>query len=227
MKKTKGDLLSNTENVKNSKFIANNTLRINYNDGSSAIRFHNTDIITFRTDNKIVLNSGGYRTLTTKERINKFAPVQLYQNKGLWYINNGSLFYDNCVINSEGKLISKPLQNDKIEAKVKKLKKQISDYCNLITKENLPVPSPGDCWLCNLHDKNNIPMGEFSKDTSHLLSHLKENYLHGSIIVNAMREAGYQDKQIGLHYQMKLIDTFKRSLRKYLQKRLISNIAVK
>jgi len=196
MKKTKGDLLSNTENVKNSKFIANNTLRINYNDGSSAIRFHNTDIITFRTDNKIVLNSGGYRTVTTKERINKFAPVRLYQNKGLWYLNGESLFYDNCIINDKGQLLSKELNKERIEAKVIKLKKQITKYCNLITKENLPIPSPGDCWFCSLHDKNNVPMGEVSKDTSHLLSHLKENYLHGSIIVNAMREAGYQDIKI-------------------------------
>ncbi|MDD4354226.1 MAG: hypothetical protein PHN56_07280 [Candidatus Nanoarchaeia archaeon] len=71
-------------------------------------------------------------------------------------------------------------------------------------------------------------MGELGTDNNdHLITHLKEKYLHGSILVNAMREAGYRDEQIRFHYAGKYFDAFKRSLRKYLQKRLISNIAVK
>jgi hypothetical protein len=69
-------------------------------------------------------------------------------------------------------------------------------------------------------------MGELS-NSDHLFSHLEESYLHGSILVNAMKEYGYNDMQISLHYQMELFDTFKRSVRKYLQKCLISGIAVK
>jgi hypothetical protein len=106
------------------------------------------------------------------------------------------------------------------ENKVTKLKKQISKYCNLITKDNLPVPNGSDCWLCLFMDKE-------GKQKDHLLEHLKDNYLHGSILVNAMRESGYRDEQISLFFHMKLVDNFKRSLRKYLQKHLISNIAVK
>jgi len=225
MKKSKGELLSNTQNVKNSKFIDNNTLRIEYQDGTIAIRLHNTDVVTIK-DNSYILNSGGWRTPTTKDRINKYSPAYISQNKGLWYLDKGKLFYDNCVVNALGELISKPVNID--ENKIKKIKKQITDYCNLITKDNLPLPSSGDCWFCALTDKNNIPMGELgSKDYGHLIEHLKEKYLHGSIMVNAMRETGYTDQSIGLHYHMKLVDTFKRSVRKYLQKRLIANIAVK
>jgi hypothetical protein len=217
--KTKKEILGNTNCIK-SKFVDCNTLKIDFENGSSSIRFHNTDIITFNPDNTIVLNSGGYRTPTTKDRINKFSPVRLYQNKGFWYFNGGSLFYDNCIINNEGKLLSKPLNNEKTENKVKKLKKQISDYCNLITKDNLPLPEPGDCWLCLFMDKE-------GKETDHLLTHIREKYLHGSIIVNAMRENNYRDEQISLFFHMKLIDQIKRSVRKYLQKHLISNIAIK
>jgi hypothetical protein len=220
MKKSKGELLSNTNNVKNSKFVANNTLRIEYENGTTAIRLHNTDVVTFLKNGKIVLNSGGWRTSTTKDRINTFAPVRLYQTKGLWYLSEGKLFYDNCIIDQSGKLISKELKNTAIESKVTKLKKQITKYCNLITKDNLPLPNSGDCWVCSMFDKD-------SKQNDHLLQHIKESYLHGSILVNAMRETGYSDTGIGLHFQMKYIDTIKRSLRKYLQKRLISNIAVK
>jgi hypothetical protein len=61
-------------------------------------------------------------------------------------------------------------------------------------------------------------MGDTTGDNGHILEHVKENYLHGSLLVNAMRETGYSDDQIRIHYGMKLADTFKRALRKYLQK---------
>ena len=201
-------------------------MRIEYLNGTTAIRLHNTDVVTFVNDNKIILNSGGWRTSTTKDRINTFAPVNIYQAKGLWYLSGGKLFYDNCIVNSKGELISKPVKVN--EKKIDLLKKQISNYCKLITKDNLPVPNNGDCWFCLMVDKNKTPMGELgSKDYGHLKEHLREKYLHGCILVNAMRESGYRDEQIGFHYQLKLVDTFKRSVRKYLQKRLIANIAVK
>ena len=226
---TKKELLSGVPNVKTSKFIATNTLRVEYTDGTKVIRLHKTDIITFLKNGNFCLNSGTWRTPTTKERINDNCPARISQNKSIWYLRDGNLFYDNCIINSEGKLISKPLNNSAIENKVKKLKKQISDYCNLITKDNLPYPNGGDCFLCSFHEeKTGKSWGDFcNNDNEHLLNHLKEKYLHGSILVNSMRESNYSDMQIGLHYQMKFADTFKRSVRKYLQKRLISNIAIK
>ena len=224
MKRTKGELLSNTNNVKNSQFVANNTLRIEYTDGRIAIRLHNTDIITFVEDG-CILNSGGWRTMTTKERINSFcSPAHISQSKGLWYLGDGNLFYDNCKIDFEGHLIGKAVKVD--DKKIARLKKQIADYCKLITKDNLPVPDNGDCWFCLLTDKDGVTFGD-KTDSEHLLNHMAEKYLHGSILVNAMRESGYDDRQIGVHYQLKLSDTFRRSVRKYLQKRLISNIAVK
>jgi hypothetical protein len=97
MKKTKGDLLSNTYDVKNSKFVANNTLRIEYNNGTKAIRLHNTDVIT-ETSKGFILNSDGWRTATTKERINTYSPARVWQNNGQWFIGN-SLFYDGIVSN--------------------------------------------------------------------------------------------------------------------------------
>ena len=220
--RTKKDLLSKTENVKLAKVINNNTLSMEYENGKKVIRFHDTDIITFEGNN-FILNSGGFRTKTTKERINEYTPARIQQNKGLWFIQ-GKLFYDNCKINSKGELISREIKVN--ENKINKLKKQIAKYVNLISKDNLPYPDAGDCWDCSLRTKDGQTMGEISK-SDHLLSHLKENYLHGSILVNAMRESGYTDTGINFHYQMKYTNYFKRALRKYLQKRLISNIAVK
>lgn len=220
MKRNKGDLLSNTKDVKNSKFVANNTLEIEYNDGSKAIRLHDTDVVTFK-DGKVILNSGGWKTPTTKDRINRFSPVIVSQQNHIWYVK-GNIFYDGITFDLFGNQLSKKIA-DKTK-KVNKLRKQIKGFVNLLSEDNLPTPSSGDFWFCHLKNKDGKTIGDLSGDNEHLLSHLEEKYLHGSLLVNAMLEAGYAKQQIAFHYQMKFVDTFKRALTRYLQKRLISNI---
>lgn len=237
--KTKKDILENVEKeVLSSKFVAKNTLHIHYVDKSEAIRFHETDVITKLPNGKVVLSSGGWRTATTKERINTYVRQFLSdpnvtrwnflsQNKGVWYIGE-SEFYDGITLSKAGKIVSK-IKKPNLE-KVAKVKKQISKFVSLITKENLPLPSGGDCWLCSLRTESGETMGEMGgkeSEAEHLRGHIKEGYLHGSLLVNAMREAGFEDRQIGVHYQLKLVDRFKSNLRKYLQKRLITNIQVR
>ena len=230
MRQTKQSMLSDiTKEISNCNIIGNNTLRINYKDGSEAIRLHNTDIITFK-GNKIILNSGGWRTHTTKARINEYLPegLNLFQQNNIWYISRDNnynikeaiVYYDNITFNKEGKLISKVKKDN--TKKVNKLKRQITKFINLLDKDNIPIPNNGDCWYCLLKEVNtNKPLSDITKDNSHLRQHLKDGYLHGSLIVNSMLEAGYSQQQIGIHYHMKLVDSMKRSLRKYLYKRLL------
>ena len=217
MKQTKKEILAGCiKEVKSAKIIANNTLKIEYVDNTIAIRLHDTDVLTF-VKNKIIVNSGGWNTLTTRNRINTFSLLRMSTEKGLPYIN-GHSFYDGITFNKEGKLLSKKKSHN--TKKINKLKAQIKGYCNLITKDNLPLPSNGDCWFC-LMTTNGETLGDVTSNTDHLLQHIKEGYLHGSILVNSMKFAGYNNEQINYHYQIKAIDTFKRNLRKYLIKKLI------
>jgi hypothetical protein len=68
--------------------IGNNTYRINYDD-REAIRLHNTDILTFVSDH-VTINTGGWQTRTTKDRINKYLPEGVYisQKDFTWYIHD-------------------------------------------------------------------------------------------------------------------------------------------
>ena len=50
------------------------------------VRFHNTDIIRFRADGKVLLYSGGYRSTTTKQRLCALSPVHVHQHKHVWYV---------------------------------------------------------------------------------------------------------------------------------------------
>ncbi len=49
------------------------------------IRLHDTQIVKFWVDGRITLHTGGYRTVTTKERINQFVSGRLYQRDYAWY----------------------------------------------------------------------------------------------------------------------------------------------
>lgn len=56
------------------------------NGDSIAVQYHNTVVVQVWRDGYFVLNSGGYRTATTKERIRAYSPAVLYQKAHRWYL---------------------------------------------------------------------------------------------------------------------------------------------
>jgi hypothetical protein len=83
--------------------LALNTYKITTLTGYK-IKYYNTDIVEYK-DGAYILNSGGYYTKTTKDRINNAIPPIYYinQKNGAWYINNRTTgekieFKDNIII---------------------------------------------------------------------------------------------------------------------------------
>ena len=68
--------------------IANNTHVVLQKNGDIAIQLHSTNIVTFTVDGDVVLDSGGWKTPTTKQRMTLFSPVSVYSNKGVWYCHD-------------------------------------------------------------------------------------------------------------------------------------------
>lgn len=73
--------------------VANNTrlYRIHpdkYNGDAIAVRLWDTDVVTYHADGRIILNSAGYKTVTTKRRMNDWTPssVMLVQEDFDWYV---------------------------------------------------------------------------------------------------------------------------------------------
>ena len=90
--------------LKDSKIIARNTLLHRVGD-NIAIKFHNTDVVTISPQNIYTLNNGGWQTVTTKERINRYAPVDIVQRDFSWYIDTleGRLeFYNGMQVDEHG-----------------------------------------------------------------------------------------------------------------------------
>ncbi len=58
-------------------------------DSGVCIVLHSTCVVHLNEDGSKILNSGGWRTATTKDRINRFGGVSLWQRKGEWHVGVG------------------------------------------------------------------------------------------------------------------------------------------
>lgn len=55
-------------------------------DGDLAVSFHGTHVVTIHTDGTYTLGSNNWRSPSTKERIELYAPVNLTSYLGQWYV---------------------------------------------------------------------------------------------------------------------------------------------
>lgn len=186
---------------KQSRTIANNT-KVRKIENGVAIRLHDTDIVTITDSGLITLNSGGWLSVTTKERLNRYTNARISQRLGIWYISdkagNDSLFYDGMTISADGYSL-KPRATAKYEKQVAKIKKQAKEYARgyveALKNGAIDYPNGGDCWACLMRG----PKGQESfQGSGHLQMHISDKYYVPSLLVNAGREAGYRDDQIGL-----------------------------
>lgn len=87
------------------KLAPNTYLRHVYGSGSAPgcfeIVFHRTGIVRIYEDDTYRLDTGGWTTPTTKERLNRYVPGCVYSEGGRWYVN-GHPFVDGMIIDSEG-----------------------------------------------------------------------------------------------------------------------------
>ena len=213
--KHKNDLLKGIEpGFISSKIISRNTLKATYPGGKIIIYYWSTPVITINPDGSTVLKSGGYLTKTTKRRIEENTDIMINQINSIWYVltnrsipgkRDKSMFYDGITINRKGKITSgirvPPVKE------ITRFKKDVGKLVNLITVENLPVPDDGDCLICR------FDFVRKKATADHLLSHVQEQYIHGSLIVLALELNGFKP---GYFYQFKAIKNIRRAVRKLI-----------
>lgn len=220
---TKATLLEGEGEVSWSRMVAKATIHMKFPDGTEKLKYHTTIVAEKSPDGIYTLNSGGYKTSTTKARIEDFSKIRIYQKKGIWYAGNSSIIFYDGIRFKDGECVSEVRDVDMKE--INRVKKLIANYIALITEDNIPFPDQGDCWYCMLQTDDGKSFGDSCGDNEHLWSHINEGYMMGSLIINAMRESGYTDHQIGMHLHMKIVDTLRRSVRNYMNKRLLPELA--
>jgi len=216
------DYISKGKN-KTSRPIANNTT-VRLVEGGVAIKLHNTDIVTMLDNGKTILSSGGWRTHTTKERLNEYTRSGISQKLGVWYMRDKSLFYDGIELDINGDVI-KPQNTEKYEKELIKIKKRAKTYAHnfalALEAGKVDFPSGGDCWYClMLQGVNN---------DRHIIDHMDKSYFVPSLLVNAAKASGYQDYQIGLmgigkQKMMFSVKDVERIIYKYVVKELQKNL---
>ena len=55
-------------------------------NGPISLIYHGTAVVTYYADGRIILKSGGYRSVTTKRRMNTYTSAQIYQRNYKWYV---------------------------------------------------------------------------------------------------------------------------------------------
>lgn len=184
------------------KKLENNTYLVRVDADTLGVKLHNTVVVYIRRDGQYQLNSGGWRTSTTKDRINRYGPANVYQANNIWYIGDGLVFEDNVTVSGDGKVLT-PLRDAKaVERRKRKLDKLVRGYINgfaehvianglqtqpadkpteqepwavvnLGEKPKPLAPGPGDCWACYFGLNSDHPLKE-PLGVDHLLQHMLE-----------------------------------------------------
>lgn len=178
-----------------SKEVANNTRLHRREGGAVALRLHETDILTWRQNGDRVLNSGGWKTATTKARL-RDAGIDLYHHKNRWTIGGCEwtggdflLYADGMVLHPDGTATGAGTQEAAKAAA--KLRREVANfayhYARKLAAGEIEAPSVGDCFYCAMRDvETGLPM----PGADHLLSHIKEPYYVPSLLLNALTANG-------------------------------------
>jgi len=187
-----------TERLQRWRKIGNNTY-LKRRGEDIAIKYHKTDIITFHPDKGVTVNVGGWKTITTKQRLNDYLEnVYISQKNNVWYVsaNNGDEYYyrDGMYIDPSGNVLNCEVYNKEKEKELRKLRRQIKVYSEKITdlafSFKLEEPSGGDCWYCLMFK---------GVDTNHYISHFEDKYYVPSLFWAAMEESKNSMARIEKH----------------------------
>jgi hypothetical protein len=169
--------------------LGNNTyLVIDDAPSSYAIRLHKTNIITYHTDGRVVLDSGGWQTRTTSARLNEYSPYRVYSDRGVWYVKIGDktvTWRDGITIGPRGGITG--AGGSRLADATLALRRRVGVYAKQYTDAlydgKVGLPGAGDCWGCCMRSEDGKnPMG----GPSHITDHMRERYFVPSLLACAV-----------------------------------------
>lgn len=166
-------------------------------DSAIAVQYHQTDVVTHYRDGRVSLDSGGWRTVTTKVRFNEYLPAgwTVYQEKGEWYLqrlpwdsSEPIPYQDGITIHPDGTVTGAAKKWEVCERQ--NWAKRINDYSKLyaraLVRGEVPAPSEGDCWYCLFTTVDTGEgLGDVTGNRDHLESHIRERYYVPSLLDRA------------------------------------------
>lgn len=211
-----------------------------------AVRLHDTDVVTLHPDGSYTLNSGGWRTVTTKDRINRYAPGVISSDRGTWYyypkLGRWDLkfpFADGMRVWANGQVEGVGLDESAIRRDIlKQIRVYIDGFAAHVVKHGLADPGPGDCWGCYMvpagdgNGKLPVRMAPWGQDRAtkpgtdhvmgldHIFEHFREKYYVPSLAWRAVQRRGdpaFVYRMIQIEVGRRDTRTFKADLRAYFK----------
>lgn len=171
--------------------LANNTYLEHPTDDTYAIRLHSTHVVTFHANGDTVLDSGGWQTVTTKERMNRYLPRpwRLRQTDGVWLLGQSwdgptVAYRDGVTLHADGTVTGEGEDPNAARKLRTRLRKFARAYMTAFWAGKVPAPSMGDCWGCAMRTADGTHgMG----GSSHIMDHLAESYFVPSALACAVK----------------------------------------
>lgn len=179
-----------------------------------AVRLHHTDVVILHPDGSYTLNSGGWRTVTTKDRI-RYAPGSVSSDRGAWYYypkpGNWDLRYpfaDGMRVRHDGKVEGAGIDETAVRSRLlKDIRAYVDGFARHVAENGLADPGPGDCWGCLMAPVKDSGSGEPARapwgqdavvkpgsdhlmGVSHILEHFRESYYVPSLLWRAVQRRG-------------------------------------
>jgi len=178
------------------KRVDHNTLEWMTAGGVRIIRLHTTDILYFPCNGGFSIDTGGFNTHTTRDRLNKFlpAPWGVFTKRGVIHLRNRETgdavpFVQRAGVTRSGKVHSdfKPAAHDKE-------RKRIDALLAVYKTKGLPSleASGGDPWVINRGKVDAWVMKDW----------VKTRYATRTLYCLALAFAGMTDEGVAIHCMM-------------------------
>lgn len=184
---------------------SNSTYLLRQEDGSLVMKLHATIIVTVRLDNSVTLDSGGWRTPTTKGRMNDamrelgYRDISICQVKGIWSVYNGNYhdpnryvatFADGMKILPDGTFQGSGPDPSVLGRGVKLIRAYMKPVAQMLAEGKFPAPGGGDPWNFYMAATDGtLPMTSSAAETrGHLVAYMRDKYYFGSLLLRAMEK---------------------------------------
>lgn len=164
-----------------------------------AVRLHNTDIVTYHRDGNVMLDSGGWLTPVTKDRMNRYTDARIASTKGVWDVAWGSATYgfaDGMVLHPDGSVTGFGDLAIAVKGNAER-NAAIRKYLGGITPERIVsawANPGGDCLFCQLGTADStVP-------TDCAALHVEEDYFMASLSYRAIAAKGYPNPDLIMEY---------------------------
>lgn len=217
-----------------SRKIGNHTYVQRRDDNAIAIRLHDTDILTFHVGGTVILDSGGWLTVTTKARMNDHLPegfritseggrwALVSDGQAWWYrdglrIVGGFLVYDAMSAPERARADRHNVQMNRL---IDRYLRGWTDEKHAAMSSEYNVP----CGLCIMQQDGTL-VGDAMGDVQHLIEHLMEKQVPRTVWLAACNaRLGTYDEEprfhSNAHYRLSHRRMAMEDLRKYLRAQL-------